>query len=511
MSAGFHPEPWRRSERLTLAGLVTIKLLLHLSLITRYGHHRDELYYRACGRHLAFGYVDHPPLVPWLARLSELLFGPSLIGLRVWALAAGAATVILTVVLCRALGGRWYALLIAGLCVVLAPAFLRMGKMHCIPVLEPVFWLSGSLLLLRIARDGTSRLWLPFGLVFGIGLMNKHAMLLFGPGSLLGLLVTPLRSELRKPWLWLGALIALACVAPNLVWQIEHGWPTLEFLRSLNRTVLARLPRLLFLGGQVLYMHPFTLPVWVAGLLWLLRQRGAAERTLGFVWLGALAVLLVTRGKPYYLAPAYPALFAAGGVSLERWLAGRSWRGGRTALLAWLTLAAPLSLGIGLPILPVAQVDRLTGALFGWVVEPTALTHDFHDEHGWPEQVAAVTEVVATLGPDERRQAVILTSNYGQASAVSHFGAGLPPAVSGHMTYYLWGHGPNQPTAVVAYGMGREQLTPLFEQVEERARIRNPLAMEDDLPIFVCHSPRLPWPELWPKLKRYAHEQVGKP
>lgn len=501
-------EPWSRKERFTFAGLVLAKLLLHVALITRYGFHRDELYYVACGRHLAFGYVDHPPLVPWLARLSEVLFGPGLVGLRMWAVLAGTATVALSLLLCRALGGRWFSLLITGLSVLLAPAYLRMGVMLCIPVFEPVFWLGCSLFLLRIARGGSPRLWLAFGLVFGVGLLNKHSMLLFGPGLCLGLLATSLREQLRKPWIWLGGAVALAIFAPNLVWQAGHGWPTVAFLWNMNRTVLSHVSRGLFLAGQLLYMHPFLVVVWGVGLVWLLRQKQAGERTLGFVWVGALAVLLLTRGKPYYLAPAYPALFAAGGTALERWLGTR----GRAVLVAWLAVGSTLSLSLGLPLLPLWQIDRMTQTLFGWAVKPTDLTHDLHDEFGWPEQAEVVTRVVDMLSPEERRHAVILTSNYGEASAVAYFGHDLPRVVSGHMTYYLWGHGPDSPSVVIAYGMPRRSLTPLFEHVEQRARIHSPLAMESDLPVFVCSSPRRPWVSIWPTLRRYYHgPKIGTP
>jgi hypothetical protein len=481
------------------------KVLLHVALIDRYGYHRDELYFIACGERLAFGYVDHPPLVPWIAALAGWLFDHSLFGLRILPALAGGVTVLLTARLARELGGGPWAVLLGCLAVVIAPAYLRMGKMLCIPVFEPVFWTLASLLLVLILKGRSSKLWLAIGLVVGIGVLNKHSMLLWVAGTGVGLLATPHRRQLRSPMPWLGALIALAVIAPNLMWLAQHDFATVRFLAELSAKLRVNVPKGLFLAGQVLYMHPLTLPLSLAGL-WFCFTR-ASYRVFGWSFVVIIGVLLVTGAKPYYSAPTYPLLFAAGAVAFERWLGARRW--------AQVTAAASLAIGgvalgaLSIPIFDVDRIDRVFGAALGSIVDPRELTREFHDEHGWPEQAAAVAGVHGALSPDEQRGAVVLTGNYGQASAVGFFGKqyGLPPAVSGHMSYHLWRPEPGRGEVAIAYGLPRAVLERLFADVHEAARIDHPLSMpkERNLPVYVCRKPRTTLAAAWPTLRRYAH------
>ena len=239
------------------AGAALVKLLLHLPVLHRFGFHHDELYFIACGDHLSFGYVDHAPLVPWIARLATTVFGESLVGLRIFATLAGALTIFLIGMLASRMGGGRFAQLLACLAWLVAPVSLRTGNMLAIPSFEPLFWVACAWVLVRIADEGSPRLWPWLGLIAGGGLLNKHSMLFFGFGLAVGLLATPLRRHLRTPWPWMGAGVALLLFLPNIVWQVQHGWPTASFLRSLNETVMAGVSKLQFVGGQLLYMNPF--------------------------------------------------------------------------------------------------------------------------------------------------------------------------------------------------------------------------------------------------------------
>lgn len=494
-----------RRIRLIAWSLCIAKVAVHVALIDRYGYHRDELYFIACGARLALGYVDHAPLVPWIAALAGLLFDHSLFGLRILPALAGGATVLLTARLVRELGGGPRAVLLAGIAVVIPPAYLRMSKILCIPVFEPLFWTLASLLVVRIAAGHSRKLWLAVGLVVGIGLLNKHSMLLWIAGMGVGLIATPLRRELRSPMPWLGLAVALAVVAPNLWWQAHNGWATVTFLRSMSAHLLARVPASLFLLGQVLYMHPLTLPVWLGGLVFFFTS--ARYRWLAWSFVVVIAALLITGAKPYYAAPAYPVLFAGGGVALERLFAERRWA---HRLSVALLSAGGVALGfMSLPIFGVQRIDAVLGTTLGWIVEPNELTRELHDEYGWREQAAVIARVYRDLPDHERRVAVVLAGNYGQASAVNFFRTNgeLPPAVSGHMSYHLWGVAADRGEVAIAYGMPRARLNELYGDVQEVAQIDHPLAMpkERHLPVYVCRNPSIPLARAWPSLRRYVH------
>ena len=484
------------------AALAVLKLALHLALIGRFDYHRDELYFIACGRRLAFGYVDHPPLVPWIARLAGVLFDHSLFGLRVLPALAGAATVVLAALVVRDLGGGPRAALVAGLSVIAAPAYMRMSTILCIPVFEAPLWTLASLLVLRRLGGGRRSLWIAVGIVVGVGLLNKHSMLLWIAGTGAGLALTRARRELASPMPWIGLLVAFAIFAPNLAWQARHDWATVTFLRGMSEGVLARVPRALFLLGQLLFMNPLTIPVWIVGLVSALRHE--RTRPLGVGFLVIVAALLLTHGKPYYLAPAYPVLFAIGAVAIERWAAARRRAWPVPVLGASLCIAA-VALGLHpLPLLPVEALDRATSAVSGGRIRPEDLSRELHDEFGWREQALVVERVVASLPAEERARTLVLAGNYGEAAAIEFFAARDLHVASGHLSYWFWGFDDRRGETVVAYGFRRTTLERFFAEVTEVARVDHPTAISDerDLPVYVCRAPRVPLADAWPELRR---------
>jgi hypothetical protein len=488
------------------AGFALLKLLIHAPVLHRYGWHHDELYFIACGNHLSFGYVDHAPLVPWIARLATTLFGESVVGLRIFATLAGAAAIFLTGVLVRRLGGGRFAQAMACLALMAAPVSLRTGNMFAIPSFEPLFWIACALVLVRIVQEERPRLWPWLGLICGVGLLNKHSMLFFVFGLTVGLLVTPLRRHLRTPWPWLGAAVAAALFAPNIVWQVAHGWPTAEFLRNLNETAMAGVSKIQFVAGQILYLNPLASFVWIWGLVFLFSKAGRPYRVLGVIWLSVFLLLLASDSKIYYLSPAYPPVIAAGAVAIERWAASRARLWLRPALLALLLLGGLGFIPSALPYMSIRNVDRyMTALTFGTMDNIYELTGDLHGMFGWPERVDVVADVWAELPVELRSDTMLLAGGYGMAGAIDLLGRekGLPPAVSWAQTNWMWADPDRSIDHVVAVNLRVELLEQIWEEVEvvREVELENVNPWQTPFIVAVCRDPKLSMADLWPQVR----------
>jgi len=502
----------RASFRAVTAGLVVAKLALHLAVLGRWDLHRDELYFIVCARNPAFGYVDHPPMIAWVTALFGAPFGYDVHALRLAPAFAGAAAVALTCALVREMGGGARAALLAGTCLLAGPVFLRSGSLLCIPVFEPMLWSAAALFAIRLGRRAAPRAWLALGAIVGLGMMTKHAMVMWVAGLVLGSLFTPLRAAWRTRWPWLAGLVALTVFAPNAIWQATHDFATVEFLRTMSRGVLSEISRGLFLAGVLLYTNPLTVIVSGLGLRETLRR--VELRVVGAAFLFSLAVLLVTRGKPYYVAGAFPALFAAGAVSIER-----AWQGVRERRLIYSAGVVALSgvpfALVSLPIVPVEALDRHLDPFVGSVTAPRNLTGELHDEFGWREQARTIVEVARGLDDKDRSRAVVLAANYGQASAVevlarSAGDSWVPPPVSGHMAWFHWGVPEGRGDVAIVIGVREDVIRSLYRDVREVARTPSAPAAwpsEQELPVWLCRDPVVPLKDAWPKLKRFGHSQ----
>lgn len=497
---------------LLLTGLAVLKVLLHLILAAAspYGLHRDELLYLALGDQLAWGYREVPPLVPALGAALQATLGTSLVAVRLLPALAGGVLVFATGLLVRAFGGGRYAILLAALCVFAAPVFMRTHALFQPVVFDQAVWVLAALAFaLRVAHD-EPRWWLGVGAALGVGLLVKASAAFFAVGLLTGLLLTPHRRDLAMRWPWAGAALAAVLVLPHLAWQVAGGWPFFEHMDQLAARQLAYVSRADFLFEQPLLMHPFTLPVWGCGLGWFFSRRGALYRPLGWAYLAVLVLLLALRGKAYYLAPAYPLLFAGGAVVLAELLRPRWARVAAAGLLVVGTLAfAPL----GVPILPPAPTAAYAVAVGMEAAVRTEtgqvgrLPQDFADMLGWQEQVAVVDSVFDQLSPNEKANAIVFAGNYGQAAAVDVYGRklGLPPATSYASNYYHWGPGVRTGEVAVAVGVPPSVLDQIWATCETAAVIRHAwvVASETDLPVSVCRDLRQPLPAAWAALQAY--------
>ena len=491
-----------------VALVAAVSLLVHAVCIERYGVFRDELYYVACGEHLAWGYVDHPPLVALLARIVRGLMGESLVALRALPVALSAATILVTAALARRLGGGRFAQTLAALAVLAAPHYLAIFHYFSMNAVEVFLWTLGALLVVRAIGEKSRLDWLLFGLVAGLGLLDKLGMGVFGLGIGVGLLLTGARAELRRPWSWIAALLALLLFAPHVAWQIEHGWPTREFVENAQREKIVASSPAEFARELVLMMNPLLLPLWLAGLVSAFRG-DERRRVLGWAFVVVVAVFALQRSKPYYVTPAFTLLAATGACALEPCTERRALA--RGAIVA---LAAASGLVLAPFAIPLLSVERFVAYQDAFGLRPRAaerqalgeLPQHFADMFGWEELARAASEVYLALPEPERAGARIFAGNYGEAGAIDFFRSRypLPRVLCPHNSYWYWGALEEGGTLIVIGGE-REDHLDSFEEVQLAGRgpSRYCMPYERDLALWVCRGWKVKLEDVWPAERRF--------
>jgi 4-amino-4-deoxy-L-arabinose transferase-like glycosyltransferase len=475
---------------------------VEMALSARYGFHRDELYFLDCARNLQASYVDQPVFVPLLARVSLALFGVSLPGLHLWPALAAWATVVVAGLTTREFGGSRRAQLLAAVAAATMPALLAIDHLLGPTAFDVLAWAGLPFIVARIGRTGDTRWWLWGGLVLGLGLTNKHSVGLFAVALFAGALLAGGRRLILNRWFLAGALIAAAFTIPDLWWQAQHQWATIEMTRSLNQDNGGPGNIGNWVIGQLIMSAVALVWVWVIGLRFLWRSGLPLWRALAWAYGLLFVFFAVTTGaKIYYLAGAYIYLLAAGAVALDGWLAAGQGRM-RNLVLAT-TITAATALPIVLPVLPVTDI--------GWTYKINQVQAE---SVGWPQLVGTVRRVWTTLPPAQRAGAVIFTADYGEAGAINELGNGLPTAVSGQNSYYWWGPGNPRATTVVAIAPGPIDVTgyagylrQFFTGVRVAATLSNPDQIHNEEwhgHVYVCTAPRRPWGTLWPQLRHYS-------
>jgi 4-amino-4-deoxy-L-arabinose transferase-like glycosyltransferase len=496
-----------------IAALVT--LTIHLAANPHYGFFRDELYFIICGFHPAWGYVDQPPVVPLLAAGSQL-FGHSLFALRALPAIFAAAGAYVVCLLAFEFGGGLFAAILAALVYLGAPVLLAFGQKVGPDMVGLWLWPLAALYVLRVVKGADPRWWLGAGAAVGIALESKYSVLFFALALLAGLLLTPARRVLASPWFFAACLLAVLLALPNFIWQAAHGFPMWELLRNgaAGKNVVAG--PALFLAQQLLITNIFTSPVWIAGLIVLLRD--ATTRFLGFAYLILIALMIALHAKHYYPADVYPVLIASGAAAIQAWTV-------RLAIARAAIVAAVAAAGLFFAplVLPVLSENAMLGysrfvavalhiprsALATEHGRTAALPEDFADMHGWPQLAATVAQIYYALPAPQRDRAAIVTGNYGEAAAIDFFGSeyGLPPALSGHNNYWLWGtHGYSGAVVIDVHGdCGRTAFPGLFRSARLVARFDPPwvISYEQNIPISLCEGITMPLSRLWPKLRVY--------
>jgi 4-amino-4-deoxy-L-arabinose transferase-like glycosyltransferase len=471
------------------------ELLLLVATSNRYGYHRDELYFRVAARHPAWGYDDQPALTPLLGRFSEWMFGADPRGLRMLSAVAMAVVVVLVALIARELGAGQAGQAVAALATAASGAALAVGHLLSTTTFDVLVWVTLVFVVARILGGGNERQWLLAGLVVGIGLENKHLVLLLVFALACGCVLARRWDLARSRWPWVGAVLAFALWLPNLLWQARHGWPQLELAGKIAEEEAAE-NRVTLVPLQLLLIGPLLAPLWLGGLWWLLRRPEARlYRPLGLAYVVLLVTALVTGAKPYYTMGLLLALLGAGGVVAEGWLRDR--RGRQLALGLAIALSAGVAALITLPLVPVEDVH-------GTPIPD--INEDAIETIGWPAFAATVGRVWSELSQSERSTAVVYASNYGEAGAIARYGRGygIPRAYSGHNAFWRFGRPPDgaRPIIVVGY-RGPQALRGDFSGCVLSARIDNGVELDNEeqgAPIWTCATTTERWSRLWPRL-----------
>jgi hypothetical protein len=507
------PRQFFLSDLAIVLYLALLTVLIHFLANGGYGYFRDELYYMACGRHLAWGYVDQPPFVALMAVVTRHLLGSSLFALRFFPAICGGLLVLLTGLMARELGGGRYAQGIAAVAAMVAPVYLAIDNFFSMNCFDQVFWALAGYIVIRILKQGDPKLWLLFGLVAGVGLMNKYSMGFLGLGIVVGLLLTTARRQLLNKWLWLGGAIAFGIFLPHIIWEIHHGFPSLEFIH--NATALKNLPLtpLQFMAGSAVGIGFLSLPIWVAGLWFFFGTKaGKPFRLFGWVFVSILALFLLTQAKVYYLAPAYVFLLAGGAAAIEAFTQRQSWKWLRATSFVLLLAGGLITAPYVLPILPVESFIKYQ-AFIGLKApreekgKAGKLPQQYSDMFGWENMAATVAKVYNTLSPEEKQVCVIGASNYGEAGAIDFFGKkyGLPDAISSHNSYWIWGPGEKPGEVLIVVGGNSKDYHVMYDDVQQAATVVCEYAMpfETNLPVYLCRRPRGTLQQVWPQLKKF--------
>jgi hypothetical protein len=506
---------WKSFITSTQGILLLLVVLRFLPLVLNNGQsgwHRDELDMLANARSLDWAYISYPPLAPFIARLALTLFGPSLVGVRLFSTLAAALALLLASRMAYELGGGRWAQLTAAAATLIAPYPLLGGVLFHYSSFDILWWVLIAFLVVRLLKTENPRLWLAIGAVIGLGMLTKYTIAFLIAGLVAGVILTRARRFLASPWLWGGVLVALLIVTPTLIWHIQHDLIAVDYTRAIHARDV-RIGRAEgFLVEQLIFAtNVVTIPLWLAGLYFFIFSRaGRSYRMLGWMYLLPLALLLYTQGRSYYLAPAYPMLFAGGAALAEGWLASIPAPSGeahpwarRVRGITWgaLVLGGVLFAPLAMPLAPVNSAV--------WDIA-SEINGELREQIGWPELVESVAKVYTDLSPEEQARTGILAGNYGEFGALDLYGPdyGLPQVISGANSYWERGYGDPPPQMVIVVGFDYAEAAGYFKSCRVMGKVTNRFGVpneesQDHPAILLCTEPRRPWPELWPRLRSF--------
>lgn len=487
--------------------------LIHLPAAGQYDAFRNELYFIVCGRHPALGYVDQPPLIPFLAALTQA-GGVNIWLLRLPGIIGAILLVPLTVAFAEELGATARGAWIAAVAIAGATMLTAMSAALSTSTFEPLTFTAVAYLITRGVKRNEPQAFLWAGLVAGLSFEMRYGIVMWAVGLAAGVLIAGPRTLLRSREFWSGVGIAALIALPNVVWQAVRGFPFLELVRNDNSGNLIGTP-LEFAITQVFLMNFLLAPLWLAGIIVpFFAARLRPYRFLSIAFVAAALLILGSHGKAYYMTGIYPTIFALGAAAvttLPRLLIG-----------AWAVLAAANAVPALPFVLPVESPAKLKYTIdhMSFRMKPmeragigAPLMQVLSDEFGWRELAANVGTVYAALPPDERPKAAIVASNYGEAAAIDVYGVGLPPALSGNNQYYLWGTRGYDGSVVIAVNGDPDEWSALCSSARVVGTFgTSPYAMPFEVhrPIVLCKGMHRKLDDVFPRFKHYGVENLGQ-
>jgi hypothetical protein len=492
-----------RNDIAVLVGIAALVALIHMLTNARYGFHRDELQFLSDARHMDWGFVAYPPLTPFVEHVSLALFGISCTWLRLGSVIAQSMALVLTGLMARELGGGRLAQVAATVSVALSVLPMFEGTEFQYSSFDYLWWVAIAYFVARLLKSENPRWWLAIGAVIGLGLMTKYSITFYIAGIVAGLGLTQARRYLLSPWFWGGVGLALVIFLPNFLWQVHHGFISYHMLQHIHTRDVTNGRGDGFLFDQLkINTNLFALPVWIAGLVFFLKDR--RYRMLGIMFLVPFALFFFGKGRGYYVAAAYPMLLAMGSVVAERWVRalGRGWRIGVTTV--YFTLVGAVGIWVCCLILPLAR----SGPLKAYALKNNS---DLREEFGWEELVWTVAGIRHALPPEQRDHVGIVVRNYGEMGAIEILGAkyGLPAPISGTNSGWLRSYPHPEPTTLIVVGFSYKAADETFSNCREAGRNGNAEGIENEETkyhpvIFVCGPPLKPWPEFWQDFQAFG-------
>jgi 4-amino-4-deoxy-L-arabinose transferase-like glycosyltransferase len=497
------PLPLRRSDTIGLLAITAAVAVFHILTNSGYGFHRDELQFLSDARHLEWGFVSYPPFTPFIEHIGMAFFGLNIVALRLSAVLAQAAVVVLAGLMARELGGSRLAQVTAALAVAFSPVPLFEGHEFQYTSFDLLWWVFIAYLIIRLLKSEDPRWCLAIGAVIGLGLLTKYSIAFYIAGILVGLVLTPARRYLATRWFWAGIALAFLIFLPNLIWLIRHNWISYTFLQHIHMRDVGEGRAKGFLTGQfIVCANLAATPLWLAGLLGYLRDR--RYRVIAFMYLVPLALMFIGKGRHYYMAPAYPMLIAMGAVLAERWLRTLPRWGRLTAEISWFAAFAFFSAFACALLLPLASSGPL---------KQYALKHsyDLREEIGWNDLVRTVAQIRDSLPPDQQAHLGITTGNYGEYGAIDVLGRAyaLPEPIGTTNSEWFRGYPTPPPTTFIVLGLTADQANSIFTNCRLAGHNGNSEGVQNEESqyhpdIFVCGPTRLPLPELWKRHKDFG-------
>jgi hypothetical protein len=483
-----------RTHHALLLSIAAAIAILHLATNNRYGFHRDELQFLSDARHLDWGFVSYPPMTPFLEHIGLSMFGLSLVGLRLFSVIAQAAVVYVSGLMARDLGGGRLAQVTAAVTVALSPLPLFEGTEFQYSSFDFLWWVLTAYFAIRVLRTEDPRWWLGVGAAVGLGLLTKYSIVFYIAGILGGLALTRARRYFTSGWFWAGIGVACLIFLPNLLWLARHDFISYHFLQHIHvRDVDEGRGKGFFQGQILLNVNLFATPVWIAGVVFYLRDRRFS--LLAWMYLIPLALFWIAKGRFYYVSPAYPMLLAMGAVAGERWLARLRRPLRLTVESVFFTGVAAVGVYVCTLVIPLAS----SGPLRDFTLRNNG---DLREEIGWDELVRTVAQIRDSLPADQQASLGIIVANYGEQGAIEMLGAAyhLPLPISMTNSAWLRGYPVPTPRTLIVLGFREEQAYHAFSHCRLAGRNRNSLGIQNEenmSNIYVCGPPLKSWPDFW--------------